>query len=180
MACYTQKAFIRLSTLKRSSSTLLENYFDYRIWAACLFFHGFASGILITCWIQDFLIFKSDESVLHCPKPSNSAGHTLFDYVFVINIMWVLPAWNNTKGAWKSTECSGQRTTFLLLWHTAFRILPFKVRPHSVSPYPMQAWSCCLPLGPLGSPDSPFISCHQPVKRSHLQEISKQLPFLRP
>lgn len=37
--------------------------------------------------------------------------------------------------AWKH-QAFRSEDTFLSLWSTASRILPFKVRPHSVSPYP--------------------------------------------
>lgn len=60
----------------------------------------------------------------------------------------------------------------------ALRILPFKVRPHSVSPYPHAGLDPCVSWGgSLGAPKAPFISCHQPVMRSHLQEISKHVLF---
>lgn len=127
------------------------------------------------------LSYKRDDSELNCPRPSSSTSHLLI-FHFIMCICKGLNASTYLHGfierrVYESTERSGQRTTFLLLWPTAFRILPFKARPHSVSLYPHVS---LIPLGSLGAPESPFISCHQPVMRSHLQEISKQVPFLRP
>lgn len=139
---------------------------------------------MLNSWLS--YIYKRDDSVLNCLIPSSSVGHlTKFIFhlgLFVKNVMWVLPVWNYTateSRVYESTKCSGQRTTFLLLWPTALRILPFKVRPHSVSPYPHARLIPLSPGGSLGAPESPFISCHQPVMRSHLQEISEAGSFPR-
>lgn len=55
----------------------------------------------------------------------------------------------------ESTKCWGQTTTFLLLWPAAFKILPFKVRPHSVSLYSNASF---IPVsqGLIGSPRVSF------------------------
>lgn len=75
---------------------------------------------------------------------------------------------------------SGQWTTFLPSWPTAFRILPFKVRPFSVSPYPHAGLNPVSPGGILGALESSFISCHQQIMQSHLLEISEQVLFFQP
>lgn len=70
------------------------------------------------------------------------------------------------------------RGTFLSVWPTAFRILPFKVRPHSASPYPPSK------LDPSGAPTEPRRGFCKLSPASHAitsaRNFRRQVPFLRP
>lgn len=60
----------------------------------------------------------------------------------------------------------------------ASRILPFKGRARSGSLDPCARFFSCLPGAPWVPPRLRFISCHQLVMPSHLQEHSKQVASL--
>lgn len=107
------------------------------------------------CWIPDCLI---DTRVM-TQKWSETAAAAISSYFTPFKCIcreynkFCLESDSRER---EGTECSGQRTTFLLLRPPAFRILPFKVRPLSVSLYPHASFIPLSLRGSLGAPESPF------------------------
>lgn len=60
------------------------------------------------------------------------------------------------KSQWVQSVQVRGLTALLPSWPTALRILPFKVRPHSVLLYPHAGFIPLSPGGSLGAPKSPF------------------------
>lgn len=78
-------------------------------------------------------------------------------YSYINLFMCICQGYNTTSTCCRERGVpQGSELAFLLLWPTGLRILPFKVRPLSVSLYPHVSLILLSPGGSPGAPTSPF------------------------